>query len=131
MFFRSDPAIVADVDVRDAADSRDNALGILGTVDQHQDFHTLAARVVQQSDRVVHAADRGFNAGRRGHFQAFLNNRTVGGGIVADDDVIDAGVPRPFDRDLAVNQPFVDPEHFDHGTPPLFRERTVGLSPDV
>ena len=46
------------------------------------------------------------------------------------DDVIVAGVPRPFDRDLAVNQPLVDPEHFDHGTPPLFRERTVGLSPD-
>ena len=46
-------AVVADVDVRDAADSRDDTLGILGTVDQHQDFHALrsAGRSTERSRR--------------------------------------------------------------------------------
>ena len=89
-----------------------------------QASHKLAEQLYSQAQGQQPGADAAGAAGAQ-------PGAGAAGGKKADDDVIDAGVPRPFDRDLAVNQPFVDPEHFDHGTPPLFRERTVGLSPDV
>ena len=89
-----------------------------------QASHKLAEQLYSQAQGQQPGADAAGAAGAQ-------PGAGAAGGKKADDDVIDAGVPRPFDRDLAVNQPLVDPEHFDHGTPPLFRERTVGLSPDV